>query len=191
MKPTKLLLLMGPTGCGKTTMARCLEDLDNRFKYIYSFTTRALREGEKDRVSVTDDEMTDLWSKHKLVVVNNLYGAKYGTPRAPIESAFETGCFPVIDWPIQRLHAMEEFSDRLLRVYLKPPSVRVLADRLKERSDQEERLRFAETELRELEQGSFDKMIDLLVTNETGRCKELARTIHEYYMKAIQSEVEH
>jgi guanylate kinase len=178
---------MGSTGCGKTTIVRCLEKVDPRFTYIRPYTTRPLRQGETDKVFITDNEMQDLWDRGALIVVNNLYGIKYGTPRLPFEDAFEKKHFPVIDWPIQRIQIMETaFPDKLFRVYIKPPNLTVLEQRLKERIDFQERVKFAKDELEEVEQNKYNELIDMVVTNETDKTSKVAKLIYQKYLDALR-----
>lgn len=156
----RLLLLMGPTGAGKSTLVRALEARDHRFQYI---ATRELRPGELDRVSVSETELQRLWQSGELLAVNELYSTKYGTPRAPILHAFDQGKFPIIEWPISRLSVMEEaFPRSLFRVYVRPPSVRHIA----ERNNYAERLGAAQDELVRLDAHEYDDKIDLLVTSD-------------------------
>lgn len=182
MKPT-LLLLLGPTGVGKSTVVRHLEFLDSRFRYIRPFTTRALRPAETDKVFVTDSEMDLLWQEGRLLVVNSLYGVRYGTPRSPIEEAFRGKLFPVIDWPIQQIQIMNEaYSGQLLRVYIKPPDFDTLRQRLCERNDFDSRVTVAQQELESLEAEHFKGNIDLIVQNDSNLSENTASIILSHYL---------
>jgi guanylate kinase len=177
-----LLLLMGPTGVGKSTIVRHLEALDGRFRYIRPYTTRELRDGESDKVFVTEIEMEHLWREGALLVVNSLYGIKYGTPRFPIEEAFKVGHFPVIDWPIQQIEVMNNaYPGQLFRVYVKPPDLATLKKRLSERSDFDLRVEVAQRELESLEKDDYRSNIDVIVNNETGLSTETAVNIYQEY----------
>ena len=180
----RLLLLMGPTGAGKSTLVRALEARDHRFQYIAPVTTRELRPGEMDRVSVSETELQRLWQSGELLAVNELFSTKYGTPRAPILHAFDQGKFPIIEWPISRLSVMEEaFPRRLLRVYVRPPSVRHIAERLMGRNNYAERLGAAQDELVRLDAHEYDDKIDLLVTSEDGEVTDCGKAIYQQYLR--------
>jgi len=103
---SKFLLLLGPSGVGKSSIIEELLQLDSRFVYISPFMTRALREGEKNKISISGEEMDKMWNRGELLVINELYGIRYATPRLPIVQALAQGNFPVLDWPISRIEAI-------------------------------------------------------------------------------------
>lgn len=57
---TKLLLLLGPSGVGKSSIIRELQATDARFVYVTPYTSRVLRPEETDKVHVTADQMDEL-----------------------------------------------------------------------------------------------------------------------------------
>jgi guanylate kinase len=95
------LLISGPSGIGKSSVIKELRALDPKFVYIKPYTTRPLRMGEMDKVSIPIPEMMALKENGKLVALNFLYGNYYGTPLDPILDALDQGLFPVIDWPVE------------------------------------------------------------------------------------------
>ncbi|MBU4010588.1 MAG: guanylate kinase, partial [Proteobacteria bacterium] len=60
---SKFLLLLGVSGVGKSTLIRELKRLDERFIYISPYMTRPLREGESDKIEVSNEEMDLMISK--------------------------------------------------------------------------------------------------------------------------------
>lgn len=185
---TKLLLLFGPPGVGKSAIIRNLELLDSRFVYISPYVTRPLRQNETDKISISSLALDGLMERGDLLTINELYGVRYGTPRKPIDEALNVGRFPVIDWPIQRLEIMQNaFSSRLFRVYLEPPSMDVLRQRLVGRDGQiiQERWGVATEELDALGRGSFDLSIDYRVINEESQTRKVACSILNEYLRDI------
>jgi hypothetical protein len=77
----------------------------------------------------------------------------------------------------------EAFPGRLFRVYVRPPSVRHLAERLIGRNNYAERLAVAQDELRRLDAHEYDEKIDLLLTSEGGKVTDCARTIWQEYLR--------
>ncbi len=185
---TKILLILGPTGVGKSTVIHELQQLDSRYTYISPYTTRILRQSESDKVSVSTDEFKRLKSEGKFVVVNQLYGAYYGTPREPILDALKKGLFPVIDWPIQNLESMKiSFPKRTLSVYLEPQSFEALKERfVMQGSRGTERLEIAGIEYKRLLRGEFDNVVDHRVINGDKGATETARTVNEIYSETLK-----
>lgn len=82
-------LLLGPSTVGKSTLIRAMNAASgDRFKYISPFTTRPLREGEQDKISVSDEEFDEMQLSGVFVYVNPLYGVRYGTSRTNSHSRF-------------------------------------------------------------------------------------------------------
>lgn len=76
---TKFLLLLGPSGTGKSTIIRELRQMDERFIYISPYITRPLRENETDKVHISDQEMDLRKENGEFLTINNLYGIRYAT----------------------------------------------------------------------------------------------------------------
>lgn len=180
---SKLLLLMGPSGTGKTTLVEHLRVLDDRFMYISPYMTRPLRSGETDKVAVSEEELERMLDNHELVVVNELYGIKYGTPRRPIEAALDGNGLPVIDWPIAKLSIMEKsFPGRLFRAYVMPPDIATLERRLAGRLNSHQRFAEGRAEIEAVLRDEYEGSIDLMVTNANGQSEFAAQAIYEHYL---------
>jgi guanylate kinase len=133
-----LYIISSPSGAGKTTLARRLLAADRNITMSVSVTTRAPRPGERDGVDYhfldrvrfeTMKENGDLleWAR--------VFDNDYGTPRAPVEAAILLGQDVLfdIDWQgAQQLS--EKLPGDVVRVFVLPPSGRVLEDRLKSRA---------------------------------------------------------
>ncbi len=186
---SKFLLLLGPSGTGKSTVIRKLKELDSRFVYISPYMTRELREGETDKLPVTDAVMNEMNSRGEFLVINDLYGIRYATPRAPIIQALDSGNFPLLDWPVSRMDVMTTaFPDRLFTVYLIPPSEEVLKTRLgqDERDPTGDRLQAALQEFTEFQNGAYDHLFDLSVVTNDNQVPQIAQLVYTAYLVAVQ-----
>lgn len=162
----KFLLISGVSGVGKSWVIGRLRRLDEKFVYVRPVMTRPLRDGETEKISVTDDEFDAMEARGEFVAVNLLYGFRYGTPRAPILEMLESGRFPVLDWPVEKLTLMQrEFPGQIFSTYLFPPSLEELKRRLDKdsRDSSGSRLAAAKLELDRFHYGEFDCKIDLAV----------------------------
>lgn len=184
---TKFLLLLGVSGVGKTTIIKELLKLDASFVYISPLVTRPIRNGETDKISVTEGQLQTALTAGKILVVNDIYGIRYGTPKGPIQDAFRACRFPLLDWPIKRLYVMErEFGDWLYRVYVEPPNITELKRRLgqDERDQGGIRLLAAIKELEQLQCGELDGKFDMLVTAD-GDPAKIAKIIYAGFMFSL------
>lgn len=186
---SKFLLLLGPSGVGKSAIIDELSKLDKRFVYISPYMTRPLRPGEKNKVAVSGEQMDEMWRRGDLLVINELYGGiRYGTPRLPIVEALATGHFPVLDWPINRLEVMTQaFPGQLFAVYVSPPSIDVLRQRLAKdgRDADGTRLASATEELQGFWSSRYVGAYDYEIVSEDGRVAEIAEAIYSNYLKSF------
>ncbi len=142
-----IFLLSGPSGTGKTTLAHRLLDRHaqpgGRLVGSISVTTRPPRPGEldaQDYFFVTDDRFTAISSGGDLLEHTEIYGHRYGTPRAFVEGLLEQGVnvLLVLD-PEGRRQIARSYAADLVSVFLLPPSLDELANRLRNRKEDGER----------------------------------------------------
>lgn len=184
---TKLLLIMGPSGVGKSTIIRCLTEIDPRFVAVKAYTTRKLRAGETEKLSVTLPTFLAMWKMREFLIVNKIFGRFYGTPVAPIEAALNAGMFPVLDWPVNEMAKMAAvMGPRLHRAYIEPPSLAVLRSHISEgRNRRAERLQAAAMELMRIRNGDHDGDLNFRILNRNGAQLATAAAIRRDYLAGI------
>ena len=151
-----LVIVSSPSGAGKTTLTRRLLGEFPQLTFSVSYTTRAIRPGERDGV---DYHFVDAATFERMVAHNEfaehaeVHGNRYGTARAVVESALASGRDMVfdVDWQGGRALAYQWPND-MLRIFILPPDLATLEQRLRRRAtDAEEviqrRLRVAIDEL--------------------------------------------
>ena len=183
---SKFLLLLGPSGVGKSSIIEELIRLNSRFVYISPFMTRPLRKGERNKISISGEEMDEMSERGEILVINELYGVRYATPRQPIEQALKNNDFPVLDWPINRVSVMTEaFPNQLYIVYISPPSIEALQQRLArdDRDTDGHRLRSAREELEALESSRQVGTYDFEIVSEENQVPKVAQTIYTNYFQ--------
>lgn len=133
-----LFILSSPSGAGKTTLARRLLAADDNISISVSVTTRKPRPGEVDGADYVFTDAAGfekLRSEDALLEWARVFDNLYGTPRAPVEVAIQSGRDVLfdIDWQgAQQLS--EKLPGDVVRVFLLPPSAAALEERLKARA---------------------------------------------------------
>lgn len=186
---SKFLLLLGPSGVGKTAIIDELSKIDSNFVYISPYMTRPPRQGERNKISISDEQMDEMSALGQLLVINQLYGIRYATPRSPILQALSSGKFPVLDWPIGRIQIMTQaFPNQLYSVYLSPPSIKVLYQRLAKdgRDADGSRLQCAREELEAYWSSRYVGMYDFEIVTEENQTQQVASVIFTNYLKSFR-----
>lgn len=129
-----LIVISGPSGCGKGTLCgELLKHNPNLFLSI-SMTTRAPREGEVDGVNyyfVTKEEFEKRINENKFleyaIVHNNNY---YGTPKDKVEECLDKGIDVILEIDIEGALKVNNLMPEGIFIFIMPPSMRELKRRL-------------------------------------------------------------
>jgi guanylate kinase len=133
-----MLVLSSPSGAGKTTLSRRLLEVDPAVQLSVSATTRPQRPAEvdgRDYHFVDRKRFDEMVRKGEMLEWAEVFGNRYGTPRAPVEEALARGQDVLfdIDWQgTQQLR--DKVSKDFVSVFLLPPSVPELERRLTTRA---------------------------------------------------------
>lgn len=150
-----LFVVSAPSGGGKTSLvANVLKTLPRLTRSI-SCTTRPPRPGEKDKVDyifVERPEFDRLRKENRLLEWAEVYGHLYGTPKGPIEENRAKGVDTILAIEIQGARSVRREFEEAITIFVQPPSIDILEQRLRERAtDPEEviqqRLDLARSEL--------------------------------------------
>ncbi len=133
-----MFVLSSPSGAGKTTLSRMLVAETPDLRMSVSATTRPMRPGEvegRDYLFVDKDRFEHMTKHDELLEWAVVFDNRYGTPRAPVESALSSGQDVLfdIDWQgTQQLR--EKAREDVVSVFILPPSAADLEKRLHTRA---------------------------------------------------------
>lgn len=136
-----LIVLSGPSGAGKGTL--CLELLrqQSAIQYSVSATTRAPRPGEVDGVSYffrTHEEFETMIENQELLEWAEFCGNYYGTPHFAVEQYIQAGKDVILEIEIQGALQVKERFPQGVFIFIVPPSIDVLSERIHKRATESE-----------------------------------------------------
>jgi guanylate kinase len=164
MDNRKAILFSAPSGSGKTTIIKRLSKSFDCFEFSISATSRKPRDGERDGVDyyfIAYDDFKEQVAKGDFLEWEEVYqGLCYGTLKSEVERIWNNGHVIVFDVDVMGGQNLKRyFGDAALSIFVKPPSMEVLEQRLRNRGTETEesiKKRLGRAEL-ELKQGvSFD-----------------------------------
>ena len=187
---SKLIIFSAPSGAGKSTIVRYMLAQDLNLQFSVSATSRLPRGEERNGVEyffLTPQEFKNRIAKGDFLEYEEVYPDKfYGTLKSEVDRILAESKNVVFDIDcIGGLNVKKIYGDRALSVFVMPPSVQALRERLEKRGTDspeiiEGRLAKAEYEM------SFASRFDLIVLNDDfDRAKEVAyKAIKEFLEKS-------
>lgn len=137
-----MLVLSSPSGAGKTTLSRRLIAMNPDLVLSVSATTRAPRPGEtdgEDYYFLSEADFLKKAENDEFYEYARVFGHYYGTPKGPVEEALEEGRDVVFDVDWQGGRALDAAApDDTVKVFILPPSLTLLRDRLTKRAQDSE-----------------------------------------------------
>lgn len=181
-----LVIISGPSGVGKSTIVSRLLKMCPDCRLSISATTRPKRPGEENGRSYFFLSETEFFSKQKkgeFLEWAKVHSYYYGTPKSYIEGKLKEGATVVMEVDVQGAASVKELASKgklkggQVFVFLIPPSVDILAFRLKKRRTEKEeeqnfRLRSAIAELQVMEKYDY-----IVVNDRVDSAAEKVRAI--------------
>jgi guanylate kinase len=185
MQNGKLIIITAPSGAGKTTIVKYLLQQIPSLAFSVSATTRSIRQNEKDGTDyyfLTVDEFKNKIEKNEFVEWEEVYpGRFYGTLKVEVKRLWDAGKQIIFDVDVMgAMNLQYKFPERTFSIFIKPPSMDVLIERLQKRNTETPQTLETRIERFKLEldyENKFDKVIinDVLETAE-----------HEAYESVMQ-----
>ena len=138
MKGGKSVIFSAPSGAGKTTIVKHLIEQFPQLKFSVSATSRPKRYGEtdgRDYHFLSSDEFREKIRNEEFIeweeVYENMY---YGTLKSEVQRIWDDGCAVIFDVDVEGgLNLKDHFGKGALAVFVQPPSLEVLSERLEAR----------------------------------------------------------
>jgi len=136
-----LIIVSGPSGVGKGTVLKLIYDRDKNVKLSVSATTRAPREGETNGVHyhfITKEQFENNIKNGKMLEYAEYVGNYYGTLLDAVNDMRNNGIDVILEIEVKgALQVMEKVPDAL-SVFILPPSIEELENRLRGRGTESE-----------------------------------------------------
>ena len=166
-----IIVITAPSGTGKTTVIRKLIERDSSLRYSVSATTRPGRKKEvqgADYFFINEQEFDEKLEKGLFAEWAQVHGYRYGTLKTQIDEILAQGGCLIMDVDVQGARHLRGIYPDGIFIYLMPPSMKELKNRLSRRGTEneasfEQRLNDAKGEIGSL--ASFDYLV---VNDELG-----------------------
>tara|TARA_B100000029_G_scaffold310436_1_gene302962 strand:- start:7180 stop:7755 length:576 start_codon:yes stop_codon:yes gene_type:complete len=129
-----MIVLSSPSGAGKTTLSKKIQQSDSSFKISVSHTTRKARPNEVDGVDyhfISKEKFKQLLNENAFYEHSEIFENYYGTSKSSVNKIIKDKCNVLfdIDWKgAQQLSQYKELN--LLKIFILPPSKEELEKRL-------------------------------------------------------------
>lgn len=166
----KIIIITAPSGAGKTSITRYLMDRFEVLSFSVSATTRSARANEKDGVDyyfIQLEEFKKKIQQKEFAEWEMVYEGKYyGTLKTELKRIWALNRIPVLDIDVKgAIHVQQQYPENTLSIFIEPPSIEELRNRLLSRGTENEdslqaRVNKASYEI------SFKEHFDKIIVNE-------------------------
>jgi guanylate kinase len=184
----KAVIISAPSGAGKTTIVKHLLSVIPGLEFSISACSRPKREKEadgKDYYFITSDQFREKISRDEFIEWQEVYpGSYYGTLKSEMDRIWSEGKTPIFDVDVfGGINLKKYFGEAALAVFIEPPSLTELEQRLRHRGTENEetlRTRLSKVEKELAFAGEFDK---LLVNDEISTASKKATELISAFLE--------
>ncbi|WP_063043185.1 guanylate kinase [Nocardia pseudovaccinii] len=175
----RLVVLVGPSAVGKSTVVRCVRERLPQLVFSVSATTRAPRPGEvegRDYRFVSREEFDAMIAAGELLEWADIHGGlqRSGTPAKPVRDALAAGLPVLVEVDLEGARSVRKAMPEALLVFLAPPSWEELVSRLTARGTESPEVIARRLETARTELAACDEFDIVIVNDEvTSACEQL------------------
>lgn len=177
--PPLLVVVSGPSASGKGSLMSALRGLGRSWHFAVTATTRPMRAGEvdgDDYIFLDLDTFLRMRERDELLESAQVYDRWYGVPRRQVRDPLIAGKDVILEIDVQGAATIRRIAPEALTIFVMPPSMEELRDRLagrgtEEAAEIERRLREASVELGRMHE------FDYRVVNHNGKLDDAVREI--------------
>jgi len=166
----KMFIFTAPSGAGKTTIVRHVLQKFPFLGFSVSATTRTKRENEqdgRDYYFLSKDQFDQKIRESAFAEWEEVYtGLFYGTLHSEIERVWQQGRHLLFDIDVQgALRLKQMYGHRCMSIFIKPPSIEVLIERLTARNTETPE-NLAKRIAKMQEEIQFENQFDMVLVND-------------------------
>ena len=184
----KLLIFSAPSGSGKTTLVKYLMQYVDNLSFSVSAASRKIRGNEvngKDYYFLTVDEFKNRINNNEFVEWEEVYHDKfYGTLKSEVERIRNSGSNVVFDVDVVGgVNIKKLYGDEALAIFVMPPSLEVLKERLEGRGTDSELEIKTRIDKAEYELTYSDKFDEIIINDDLERAERETIEIVKKFIK--------
>lgn len=191
----KLFIITAASGAGKTSLVKALLQEHENLELSISFTTRQPRQSEMNGVDywfVSQQKFDEMKENNLFLETAECHGSFYGTSKEAISKILNKGNDVILEIDFQGANIIKEIFPNAISIFILPPSIDVLADRLRSRNEDsekviEKRLAAARSEMSHVEKFDYVTINDDFETS----LKELESILKAENLKTEKQLIRH
>ncbi|MEE9190357.1 MAG: guanylate kinase [Candidatus Neomarinimicrobiota bacterium] len=178
------IVISAPSGSGKTTLCRALQNKIDGLNFSISWTTRPIRHYEMsgyDYNFISAEEFQNYISNDDFAEYQDVHGFMYGTPQSVLDDAIANGEMLLLELDVKgALKIKSRYPDDTISIFIMPPSIEALKERLRKRGADSEIRIGKRMERLEMELSFRDRFDYEVVNDDLDRAlKELSKIIEK------------
>ncbi len=171
-----LFVISAPSGAGKTTLCRRVMSSVPDVEFSVSYTTRMPRNGERDGVDyhfVDQGVFRQMIEEGAFLEWAKVHDNFYGTGRACVAGTIQKGTDIFLDIDVQGARQVRRNFPGAVTIFVMPPSLRVLEERLRGRGSDPEEVIVKRLKNAAMEMAAATEYDHLIVNDHLDRASEL------------------